>query len=88
MTRITTEEFIRRSIAHHGNKYDYSKVRFGGINKKVLIICHDHGEFYQNPRDHYKGHGCSWIMGTNVVFKRGKELYKYARIPDQRSSSS
>jgi Zn finger protein HypA/HybF involved in hydrogenase expression len=57
--RLSTEDFINRSNSIHGNgRYDYSKVQYVNSQKKVCIICLKHGEFWQNPRIHYKGFGC------------------------------
>jgi hypothetical protein len=57
--KSTTEEFIEKSIAAHGSKYDYSKVEYKGRAKKVCVICPIHGEFMTIPADHAKGKcGC------------------------------
>ena len=56
--RLTTEEFIKRAKEIHGNKYDYSKVKYNSQKDKVCIICPEHGEFWQNPYNHYSGQGC------------------------------
>ena len=56
--RLTTEEFIKRAKEIHGNKYDYSKVKYNSQKDKVCIICPEHGEFWQNPYTHYNGQGC------------------------------
>ena len=42
----------------HGTKFDYSKIIFEKMLKKVIIICPIHGEFLQTPSDHAKGYGC------------------------------
>lgn len=42
----------------HGDRYDYSKVKYKGSNVKVCIICPEHGEFWQTPREHLKGATC------------------------------
>jgi hypothetical protein len=42
----------------HGDRYDYSKVEYVKYNTKIKIICKEHGEFEQTPKDHKKGHGC------------------------------
>jgi len=42
----------------HNNVYDYSKSHFVNNTTKVIIICPDHGEFKQMPRDHKTGRGC------------------------------
>jgi len=49
---LTTEEFIEKARNFHGNKYDYSKVKYVDYVTKVLIICPIHGEFLQTPQTH------------------------------------
>ena len=44
----------------HGNKYDYSKVKYKNTNSKIIIICKEHGEFLQAPSMHLFGHGCAF----------------------------
>ena len=56
--RITTEEFIRRAVEVHGNKYDYSLVEYVNLLTKVKIICPEHGIFEQTPGNHLYGYGC------------------------------
>lgn len=56
--RLTTEEFIKRAIKIHGNKYDYSKVEYKKCDEKICIICPEHGEFWQLPSKHLNGQGC------------------------------
>lgn len=52
------EEFIQKAKEIHGNKYDYSKVEYNGLENNVIIICPKHGEFSQKPKCHLNGHGC------------------------------
>ena len=52
------EEFIEKARKVHGDKYDYSKVKYERSNKKVCIICPTHGEFLQTPNSHLRGCGC------------------------------
>ena len=56
--RISTEEFIRRAENKHGNRYDYSKVRYVNSKTKILITCSIHGDFLQSPDKHLMGNGC------------------------------
>lgn len=57
--RISVETFLERAKATHGNKYDYSKVEYTGVDTKVCIICPIHGEFWQTPYVHTSmGCGC------------------------------
>ena len=56
--KMTTQEFIDKSIQKHETKYDYSLVEYLGSNKKVKIICPDHGVFEQLATQHIQGRGC------------------------------
>lgn len=57
--RITTEEFIKRAIKIHGNKYNYSKVEYVNIQTKVILSCPIHGDFKVTPNHHlYMKAGC------------------------------
>ena len=59
MAKLTTEEFIAKAKAVHGDRYDYSKVEYVDSKTKVCIICKEHGEFWQRPSHHTNGHGCT-----------------------------
>jgi hypothetical protein len=56
--QYTNDDFINKSIETHGYKYNYSKVNYKTNKIKVIIICKEHGEFEQIPKQHMKGHGC------------------------------
>jgi hypothetical protein len=58
MSKITTEIFIERARAVHGDRYDYSKVEYTIMNARVCIICKEHGEFMQQLKHHLSGQGC------------------------------
>lgn len=58
-TRLSnTEEFVKKARNIHGDKYDYSKVRYVKKGEKVVITCPIHGDFLQTPNDHLRGYGC------------------------------
>lgn len=92
--RLTTSEFIRRSIEIHGDKYDYSRTKYVRSSKKVNIICKEHGEFHQTPNKHLKGQGCDRCGGssqktTKEFIRRAKEVhgnrYDYSKVTYYRS---
>lgn len=56
--RSNTEEFISRSKAIHGDRYDYSQVEYVTNDTPVTIICPVHGPFRQTPHTHLAGRGC------------------------------
>lgn len=56
--RKSLEDFVAASKEVHNNKYNYSETTYQNTNKKIQIICPEHGMFEQTPRMHLKGHGC------------------------------
>lgn len=56
--RVSRQEFIERAQQVHGHKYDYSKMEFDTMKKKVHIVCPEHGSFLQTPESHLLGTGC------------------------------
>lgn len=56
--RVGNDEFIRRSIEVHGDKYDYSQVEYKNNSEKVVIVCPEHGVFEQMPSSHMNGSEC------------------------------
>jgi len=47
-----TKEFIKKAKKVHGNKFDYSLVKYEDNKTKVKIICPVHGIFNQSPNSH------------------------------------
>lgn len=59
MSKKTTEQFIAEAKAIHGDKYDYTTVKYRNCDTKVEIICKKHGSFFQTPYNHCnKKQGC------------------------------
>lgn len=68
MTRFSnTEVFIKKARKVHGNKYDYSHVKYVDSDSKVCIICPEHGEFWQVARTHLSGSGCPICVGRRKM---------------------
>ena len=57
MNKIT-QDFINKAKLIHGDKYDYSKVDYKKSKEKVIIICSEHGEFEQTPKNHLENKSC------------------------------
>jgi hypothetical protein len=55
---LSNEEFIKRAIARHGDRFDYSAVEYIDIKTKVKIECLIHGIFEQMPDSHLRGSSC------------------------------
>lgn len=74
---MTTEEWIEKAREIHGDKYDYSKTEFTGANKKVCIICPEHGEFWQTAYSHLEGYGCKKCAVSQLADKYRKTKEKF-----------
>jgi len=88
MRKLNTEEFIKKSIEEHGDKYDYSNVKYVNSKTKIKIICRKHGEFYQRVYDHCRGNGSPKCVGknlsTNEIIKEFQKVhgnkYNYSKV--------
>lgn len=56
--KISDDEILKQFKNKHGDKYDYSKVKYINGKKPVEIICKKHGSFFQSPYEHKNGQGC------------------------------
>ena len=54
----TTVDYLKECKKIHGDKYDYSMVKYDGVFKKISIICPIHGIFEQMSDKHLRGNGC------------------------------
>ena len=53
-------KFISDALAIHGDRYDYSMVKYVRSRDKVKIVCPEHGVFEISPNNHIsKVHGCN-----------------------------
>lgn len=58
ITRSNTDEFIKKAVVKHGDRYDYSLVDYVLSCEKVCVICQRHGKFFIRPNEHLMGGGC------------------------------
>ena len=100
---FTQEEFIERGKEKHGDKYDYSQVKYINSQTKVIIKCNDCGYIFdQQPNSHLRGYGCdkcahrinheSQRLSEEEIIKRAIEVhgdkYDYSNIKYINSSTS
>ena len=81
---LTTEIFIQRAIAIHGNAYDYSRTIFNKSSKKLCIICKKHGEFWQLPHNHLAGYGCQKCKGEKSRIKQQYSLENFIILANKK----
>lgn len=56
---FSKNDFIKKARKIHGDRYDYSKINYQGMLKKVTIVCPEHGDFEQTPAKHVScSNGC------------------------------
>lgn len=68
-----TEEFISKAKKKHGDKYDYSKVKYVSAKENVIITCKIHGDFMQTPNSHLSGRGCNKCSSQRFTYMDNKE---------------
>ena len=56
--RYNNKIFIEKACQTHGDIYDYSITIYEKSDKKISIICKEHGVFTQTPSHHLNGQGC------------------------------
>lgn len=86
---LTTEEIVKQFKEIHGDKYDYSLVRYINSSSKIKIICPKHGIFKQTAGSHKVGAGCSicagnYILDTVQIIKQFQknhgDRYDYSKV--------
>ena len=82
MGLLSTQEFIKRSKAIHGDKYDYSVMSYNGLDYPINLICKKHNyEFtvkaaYRHIQDHYQGcQICKAEKSQNFFFNKAKTIH-------------
>jgi hypothetical protein len=66
---LSNEEFIKRAKEIHGDRYNYEKSEYTGINNDLIITCLIHGNFKQKPTKHINSkRGCK-KCGKNISNK-------------------
>lgn len=92
--RIPKKEILNRFNEKHKNKYNYSKFKYKGIDKKSIIICPNHGEFKQTPSVHsrcgcpkcdksYKKNNSDFIESAKL---KHNNFYSYSKTIYQKSN--
>lgn len=56
--KSNTEDFVKKSIEIHNQKYSYELSEYCGALQDIEITCDIHGSFFQKPQNHLRGKGC------------------------------
>jgi len=71
---LTTEVWIKRARAVHGDRYDYSKSDYTVYGAHITITCPEHGDFVQKENNHRNGCGCP---ECGVTARREKRSHSF-----------
>lgn len=55
---VLRNDFLKKAVKIHGDKYGYDKVKYVNNKTKVTITCLIHGDFQQTPNMHLSKNGC------------------------------
>lgn len=94
VARTAQSEFLKKAIARHGDRYDYSRSVYATQSTTIEVICPIHGPFEQKAKDHLKGSGCrkcgttrareARLLTTEMFVGRAIEIhgnkYDYSRV--------
>ena len=73
-SKLTSKQFIAKSINKHGDKYDYSLVKYVSSAAKVKLICQKHGIFEQVAGTHMRGAGCKKCANESSRLMKREDL--------------
>lgn len=85
--KFTREQVIKKFKEMHGNKYDYSKVKFNSVKDRVIIICKKHKhEFMRNVFDHYNNKGTRCPLCVNEDKSKNSYWSKFTKSDEYRKN--
>lgn len=83
--KLTQESVIEKFKNAHVARYDYSLVKYKSQYDDVIIICREHGQFPQRPKNHWHGANCPkcgiearrehFSVGTKEFIKKAQEKF-------------
>jgi hypothetical protein len=89
--KMDTQSFIAKAKKKHGDRYDYSSVKYTKTENVIIIKCAKHGEFQQTAHGHLAGYGCTkcvansskkeneWLDSFNIPTMRKQERLKLGK---------
>lgn len=84
---LTQEDFIKRAVIRHSDRYDYSRVVYERSEIPVEIVCKSHGSFYQKPSIHMSGSKCPKCSSEDRASKQHWDYIERCKLnPDLANS--
>ncbi len=83
----TFDEFVEEAEKKHGTgKYIYVKETYKNRNTEMKIICQKHGEFWQKPNKHLRGHGCPKCAKSGIPLTKEEYIDRANEMHDGKYS--
>jgi hypothetical protein len=73
------QRFLDDAKKAHGDKYDYSRVKYTNALTNVTIICPSHGPFDQKPANHIRDAGCSKCGDESAALIRTRTTKEFTQ---------
>jgi very-short-patch-repair endonuclease len=73
---IETADYLLKFKDTHGERYSYDASSYVNASTKMRIICDVHGEFFQSPITHRRGHGCPKCADNDASDRMASEEVK------------
>lgn len=70
---LTNDEYIKKVISVHNDRYDLSKINYKNSKTQIEVICKTHGSFFRYPSNFLQGIGC---IKCNDHHTKHKNNYK------------
>ena len=74
--RLTTEQFVERAVARHGDRFDYSESVYTSSTAKLTVICRKHGPLLVQPDVHVGRAGRGGCFACNSSDRRAGRVAK------------
>lgn len=78
--KLTTQEFIEKARAKHGDTFKYDKTCYQGAFGKVTITCRVHGDFTQVAGEHVRGSGCAKCVHDSMFLNTEDFVFRSVGI--------
>lgn len=85
--RNKSEVFVFKAKEVHGDKYDYSLVEFKRSDRKITIVCPEHGAFEQTPSNHMNGSKCPKCAWDERAEKQHWNYLEQCKLNDKLANS-
>lgn len=71
----TFGHFLMRARKVHGDRYEYSNVKYKNAKTNILVTCREHGDFTIWPDNHWAGSGCMACNKAGFKSDKAASLY-------------